>query len=104
MASYEIFSSFTRCSRRVFLCAHSGLDEFGGQYIDEIIIGSSGDTKEELLVNYDRDVRAVLHRLHWGELVPLVSKTDFFVPLVEFCGRVLEKRHTPASARENVGP
>ena len=27
MASYEKFSSFTRCSRRVFLCAYSELDD-----------------------------------------------------------------------------
>ena len=27
MASYENFSSFTRCSRRVFLCAYSELDD-----------------------------------------------------------------------------
>ena len=27
VASYEKFSSFTRCSRRVFLCAYSELDD-----------------------------------------------------------------------------
>ena len=27
MASYEKFSSFTRCSRRVFLCTYSELDD-----------------------------------------------------------------------------
>ena len=48
-------------------------------YIDDIIIGSSGDTEEELLANHDRDVRAVLDRLRKEELVASVSKTDFFV-------------------------
>ena len=76
-----------------------GLD-CADEYIDEIIIGSFGDTKEELLDNYERDVRAVLHRLHWGELVALVSKTDFFVPFVDFCGRVLENGiHPPARGK-----
>ena len=27
-------------------------------YIDDIIMGSSGETEEELLANHDRDVRA----------------------------------------------
>ena len=59
-------------------------------YIDDIIIGSSGATEEELLANHDRDVRAVLDRLRKEELVASVSKTDFFVRSVEFCGHVLE--------------
>ena len=59
-------------------------------YIDDIIIGSSGETEEELLANHDRDVRAVLNRLRQEELVASVSKTDFFVRSVELCGHVLE--------------
>ena len=59
-------------------------------YIDDIIIGSSDATEEELLANHDRDVRAVLDRLRKEELVASVSKTDFFVRSVEFCGHVLE--------------
>ena len=59
-------------------------------YIDDIIIGSSGATEEELLANHDRDVRAVMDRLRKEELVASVSKTDFFVRSVEFCGHVLE--------------
>ena len=62
-------------------------------YIDDIIIGSSGETKEELLANHDRDMRAVLDRLRKEELVASVSKTNFFVHLVEFCGHVLEMTH-----------
>ena len=58
-------------------------------YVDDIIIGSSGDAEEELLANHDRDVRAVLDGLRKEELVASVSKTDFFVRLVEFCGHVL---------------
>ena len=67
-------------------------------YIDDIIIGSSGDTEEELFANHDRDVRAVLDRLRRKELVASVSKNDFFVRSVEFCGHVLENgTRRPAS-------
>ena len=48
-------------------------------YIDDIIIGSSGDTEEELLASHDRNVRALFIRLRQEELVASVSKTDFFV-------------------------
>ena len=65
-----------------------GLD-CADSYIDDIIIGSSGDTEEELLANHDCDVRAVLDRVRKEELVASISKTDFFVPSVEFCGHVL---------------
>ena len=59
-------------------------------YIDDIIIGSSGDTEEELLANHDREVRAVLDGLRKQDLVAWVSKTDLFARLAEFCGHVLE--------------
>ena len=59
-------------------------------YIADIIIGSSGDMEAELLANHDGDVRAVLDRLRTWELVASVSKTDFFVRSVKFCGHVLE--------------
>ena len=59
-------------------------------YIDDIIIGSSGETEEELLANHDRHACAVLDRLRKEELVASVSKTDFFVRSVESCGHVLE--------------
>ena len=59
-------------------------------YIDDIIIGSSGETEEELLANHNRDVRAVFDRLRQEELVPSVRKTAFFFRSVEFCGHFLE--------------
>ena len=59
-------------------------------YIGYILIGSSGHTEEELLANHHRDVRAVLDRLRKEELVASISKTDFFVGSVEFCGHMLE--------------
>ena len=59
-------------------------------YIDDIIIGSSGETEEEQLANLDRNVLAVLDRLGKEELVASVSQTDFFVRSIEFCRHVLE--------------
>ena len=56
-------------------------------YMDDIIIGSSGDTEEELLANHDRDR---LDRLRKQELVASVSETDLLVRSVEFCGHVIE--------------
>ena len=64
------------------MCAHV--------YIDDIITGSSGDTEEGLLANHNRDVHAVFDRLRKEELFASVSKTNFFVSSVEFCGHVLE--------------
>ena len=66
-----------------------GLDR-ADVYIDDIIIGSSGQIEEELLANHDRDVRAVLDRLRQEELVASVSQTDFDVRSVELYGNVLE--------------
>ena len=52
------------------------------------------------MANHDRDVRAVLDRLRKEELVASVSKTDFFVRLVEFCGHVLENgTHRPTPGK-----
>ena len=58
-------------------------------YIDDIIMGSSSETEEELLANHDNAVRAVWDRLRKEELVASVSKTHFFVLSVKFCGPVL---------------
>ena len=76
-----------------------GLD-YADIYIDDIIIGSSGDTEEVLLAKQNRDVRAVLDRLQKEELVASVSKTNFFVHSVEFCGHVSENgTRKPASGK-----
>ena len=59
-------------------------------YIGDIIVGSSGETEDELLANHDRDVRVLLDRLGKKELVASMSRTDFFVRSVEFRRHVLE--------------
>ena len=72
-------------------------------YIDDIIIASSGATEEELLANYDREVRAVLERLRKEELVASDSKGHFFVRSVVFCGHVMENGRQGKCWRLNVG-
>ena len=69
-------------------------------YIDDSTVGSSGDTEEELLANHDHHVRAKLNRLLREKLVVSVSKTEFFVRSVEFCGHVLENGTRRPAARK----
>ena len=59
-------------------------------YIDDIIIGSTGATEEEILCNHERDVRPVLESLRQRDLIASVSKTDLFTRRVQSCGHVLE--------------
>ena len=69
-------------------------------YIGDLIIGSSGDTEEELLTSHDRDLCAVLDKLRKGELVASFRKNDFFVRSVGFWGHVLESgRREPAPGK-----
>ena len=37
--------------------------DFADPYVDDVIIGSTGDTEEELISNHNRDLRAVLDKL-----------------------------------------
>ncbi len=59
-------------------------------YVDDILIGSRGDTEAELLENHRKDVESVLQRMRQYGLVAEVSKTAFFARRVEFCGHILE--------------
>ena len=72
---------------------------FAVAYVDDILIGSDGDTEEELLANHAKHVRMVLDRLAEYQLVAKLSKAQFFVWSVEFCGHILEigmRRPVPA--------
>ena len=73
--------------QRVMVHVLKGLD-CADIYIDDIIICSSSEMEEELLANHDRDVRAVLDKLRKEESGASVSKSDFFVRSLEFCGHV----------------
>ena len=76
-----------------------GLD-FCAPYIDDIIIGSTGDTEEELLANPNRDIRKVLDRLAQFEMFANPKKSHFFMREVEFCGHILrEGRRSPAPGK-----
>ena len=69
-------------------------------YIDDIIIGSTGDSEEELLENHARDVRRVLEVLRENHLVASPKKSHFFMRQVEFCGHILrEGRRSPAPGK-----
>lgn len=69
-------------------------------YVDDIIVGSLGDTWEELLENHERDLVAVLERLEKEKLVVEVKKLSLFMQEVEFCGHILrEGRRSPAPGK-----
>jgi hypothetical protein len=55
-------------------------------YIDDVIVGSTGNTPEELLANHERDLRAVIERLKEHDLHVSPKKAQLFVEEVEFCG------------------
>ncbi len=58
-------------------------------YIDDVIVGSTGNTPEELLANHEGDLRAVMERLKEHDLHVLPKKAQLFVEEVEFCGHVM---------------
>ncbi len=60
-------------------------------YVDDIIIGSTGKTWEEVLVNHQQDVRKVLDTLKEHILIVDPRKANMFMKEVEFCGHILRK-------------
>ena len=60
-------------------------------YVDDIIVGSTGETEEELLINHEKDLRKVLETLKEAKLVADPKKTHLFVREVEFCGHILRE-------------
>ena len=69
-------------------------------YIDDVIVGSTGETLEECLVHHDRDIRQVLDRLQEHALIVDKRKAHLFTAEVEFCGHVLrEGRREPAPGK-----
>ena len=53
-------------------------------YVDDIIVGSVGETEEELLKNHEKDLRAVLETLKVNQLVIDPKKSHLFMKEVEF--------------------
>jgi hypothetical protein len=69
-------------------------------YVDDVIIGSTGDTEEELLINHEADLRRVLNTLAEHQLIADPRKAHLFMRQVEFCGHVLkEGKRTPAPGK-----
>ena len=55
-------------------------------YVDDIIIGSTGENMEDIMKNHERDVRAVLRVLREENLIVDPKKANIFMGEVEFCG------------------
>ena len=69
-------------------------------YVDDIIVGSCGDTVEELVANHMRNLQEVLKTLEKHTLVCSMKKSQFFMREVEFCGHILrEGRRSPAPGK-----
>ena len=69
-------------------------------YIDDIIVGSSGDTEAELVANHEKNLRAVLKTLAENDILVSPKKAQLFMKQVEFCGHVLtENRRFPAPGK-----
>jgi hypothetical protein len=69
-------------------------------YVDDIIIGSSGENMEEIMANHEKDVRAVLRVLREENLIVDPKKANMFMGEVEFCGHILrEGRRSPAPGK-----
>ena len=58
-------------------------------YVDDVIVGSHGDTREEALRNHEKDLRQVLDKLKANRLLVDPAKAHFFMREIEFCGHIL---------------
>ena len=69
-------------------------------YVDDVIVGSTGDTLEEMLENHERVLRATLERLAESELRVDPNKVKLFMEEIEFCGHVLrDGRRRPSPGK-----
>ena len=65
--------------------------EFATPYLDDVLIGSRGETMEELIENHDRDVVKVLEVFEKEQLICHPKKSSLFHMEVEFCGHILRE-------------
>ncbi len=69
-------------------------------YVDDMIIGSTGENMEEIMANHEKDVRAVLRVLREENIIVDPKKDNMFMAEVEFCGHILrEGRRSPAPGK-----
>ena len=59
-------------------------------YIDDILVGSRGDSDKEAFTTHYKDVRRVLEQLCKFKIVAELSNVDFYTRSVQFCGHILE--------------
>ena len=59
-------------------------------YVNDVIIGSTGETEQELLNNHAKHLDKVLGLFAGHNLVTKLSRALFFSRSVEFCGQILE--------------
>ena len=64
--------------------------DFVDVYIDDVIIGSTGNSPQELLENHQRDLHKALLTLQENNLVADYKKARLFVEEVEFCGHIIK--------------
>ena len=72
--------------------------EYANPYVDDVIIGSTGDTEEEAILKHFSDVKTVLERFQENhQLLVNPKKAQLFIREVEYCGHILsEGRRRPA--------
>ena len=58
-------------------------------YIDDIIVGSTGETLEDAIYQHEYDLLEVMQRLEENKLVCSPTKSKFFHLSIEFCGHIL---------------
>ena len=74
--------------------------ECADPYVDDVIIGSTGDTEEEAIQNHFKDVKSVLERFREQKLLVNPKKAHLFMREVEFCGHILsEGKRRPAPGK-----
>jgi len=60
-------------------------------YIDDIIVGSDGETVEELIENHTKDIRKVLKTLEDNQLAARPDNSAFSQREVKFLGHVIRE-------------
>ena len=78
-----------------------GLDNVG-PYVDDILVGSPGNTLEEAIENHYNTLKLTLTRLRDAGLHLAPSKSFLFQEEVQFCGHVLRdgtRRATPCNLK-----
>lgn len=73
-------------------------------YIDDVLVGSRGDTPEHILKNHFLDCCQVLDAFKKHKITAKGTKVHLFMTMIKFCGHILfeGKRKAAASKLEAV--